>query len=207
MKKIILGLTALIITCSAMAQHENRGKGRNHEKQEMLSDLNLNADQKSQMKSLNEGFKKQMQEVKDNTSLSDAEKKEKLKAIHVERKQRMAAILTPEQKDKFQEIKKDHKDDKKGEKHHGKGEKFAELSKDLNLSADQSSKIASINTVYKDKFKDVKTNTTISPEQKREQMKEVMQSRKKEIATVLTEDQKKIMKSKMKNYKNKSGVK
>lgn len=239
MKRIVLALTAVAITFSAMAQGKSgkskdwkqdkienksdnkesneekkdwkeghgKGMGKGHNKME---ELNLTAEQKTQMKSINETFKSQMQEINHNAALSAADKKEKRTAILNERKEKIAALLNNEQKQKFQEIKKENQEDRKeahaeGRGHDGAGRlnKMQEMSKDLNLTPDQSAKMKSINTNFRDKVKEIQGSTSLNQEQKREEMKSLSQKHRSDIESVLTEEQKKQMKEKMQSMREK----
>jgi Spy/CpxP family protein refolding chaperone len=229
MKKVLLALTAVVITFSAIAQSENkekrskewkqeragRGEGRNNK----LEELNLSEDQKSQMKTLNETFRNQMQEVSKNESLSADAKKEKREAILQERKEKIESILSKEQKEKWQTLKKDRKQDgdevggkdfdkgrgRKGG--FGRGGDMKDFTKDLNLSADQSSKIATLNESFKTRVKELRSNTSLSEEQKKESMRTLTQKHRSDIESILTTDQKASLQNKFKNKQGRKAVK
>ena len=122
MKKIIVSLVAIAaITFSAQAQtqrnknnkEQNESK-KNHSKpdhKQLDAKFRFTDDQKQQMKSINMDFKNKMQELK-NSNLTAEELKAKKTALQQERRRKTMALLTPEQKNKMKEFKKER---------HGKG--------------------------------------------------------------------------------------
>jgi Spy/CpxP family protein refolding chaperone len=101
------------------------------------------------------------------------------------------------------------KDHDKGDMDHGKGdnkenraEKFEAMAKELNLTADQSAKFKTLQTSLRAKIKDIKSNTTLTEEQTKSEMKEVFKTHKKSVDEILTTEQRKQMKDKFKKHKH-----
>jgi Spy/CpxP family protein refolding chaperone len=132
MKKIITGLFAIAaFTFSAYAQENNADgvkkerhgyqKGHNGRGMKGMDELNLTDAQKQQMKSINEDFKNKMQALNKNDNIMVKDMKAQRKALMQERKDKISAILTPEQKIKAAQMRKQHKnkgdwkDKKKGD--------------------------------------------------------------------------------------------
>ena len=215
MKKIILGLTALTLTLSVMAQEEGKEKkswgggdrkemrGGDHGKmQEMMEKLNLSEDQKAKMKAINDEFKNEMDALK-SQKFSEDVMKEKRMAIMKSRKEKIAAILTPEQKKQWEDMKpgKGNKDHERGDKRESREEKFEAMGKELNLTADQSAKFKVLQSSLRTKIKDIRSSTSLSEEQKKSEMKEVYKNHKKSVEEILTPEQRKQMKDKFKQHK------
>ena len=78
-----------------------------HEK--MAEKLNLTDDQKTQLKSIHQDAMTQAKAIKADTTLSKDQKKAKLKDLHEQTKTKTDAILTPEQQQKMQQMKANHK--------------------------------------------------------------------------------------------------
>jgi periplasmic protein CpxP/Spy len=101
------------------------------------------------------------------------------------------------------------------EKHRGKGkdkmkEKAQSAAKELNLNDEQKSKMKTIASNYKSKLQAVRTDNSLSKEQKRAQLKEINAANDAEIKTVLSPEQytqwadlKKNRQEKMKEHKGK----
>lgn len=82
---------------------------------QMLSEkLNLTEDQKAKLKPILLDQAQQMKAVRDDTSLTPEQKAAKKKAIHETTHDQINAVLTPEQQEKFKEMKQEgmekHKD-------------------------------------------------------------------------------------------------
>ena len=77
--------------------------------------LNLTEDQKKQLKPILAGEFKQMRAVGEDVSLTQDQKREKMKQIHEASRPQVQAILTPEQQQKFAQMKEEAKE-RSGEK-------------------------------------------------------------------------------------------
>jgi Spy/CpxP family protein refolding chaperone len=95
--------------------HEAMGATSPDTRLQMLSEkLNLTEDQKAKLKPIFEEQAKQMKAVRDDASLTPEQKAAKKKAIHEATHDQINAMLTPEQQEKFKEMKREgmekHKD-------------------------------------------------------------------------------------------------
>ncbi len=70
--------------------------------------LNLTDAQKTKMKSIRESSRKKEMAVMSNSKLSEDAKQKKMMAIRKKSREQMSAILTPEQRKKFDEMRKQH---------------------------------------------------------------------------------------------------
>lgn len=76
-----------------------RSDSSNHfRKGKMMSNLNLSADQKTQMKTLRESNKQERDAIKNDASLTSDQKKAKMRDLHKTQSDKMNNILTPEQR-------------------------------------------------------------------------------------------------------------
>jgi Spy/CpxP family protein refolding chaperone len=97
--------------------HKDHGKGFRQDKhnrmERMKKELNLTDDQSASLqKSYGESMQK-MKAVKEDKSLSDDQKKAQFKTLHDQQQESLKSILTPDQWNKFQEMKKSHGHGKK----------------------------------------------------------------------------------------------
>ncbi|AYD49200.1 Spy/CpxP family protein refolding chaperone [Arachidicoccus soli] len=110
MKKIfLLSFAFLLFTALTKAQDANtttqttqkegmhRG-GMHGMNSQLMKQLNLTPDQKTQLKALNESMKTKREAIKNNASLSDEQKKEAFRSLMKENMKDRDAIYTPEQK-------------------------------------------------------------------------------------------------------------
>jgi Spy/CpxP family protein refolding chaperone len=73
----------------------------------MKMQLNLSDDQVAQIKAQRQSMHEKLEAIKDNQNLSRTEKKEQLEALRTENKESFKKILTPDQLNKMDELKKE----------------------------------------------------------------------------------------------------
>jgi Spy/CpxP family protein refolding chaperone len=93
--------------------HKEHGKRFRQDKgnrmERMKKELNLTDDQTAAVeKNLGESLKK-VKAVHDDKSLTDDQKKEQYKTLHKQQEENLKSILTPDQWNKYQELKKQHR--------------------------------------------------------------------------------------------------
>ncbi len=79
----------------------------------MQKELNLTSEQASQLKNINDAMKSKLESIKNNPNLDEAAKRQQLTALKAERKATMDKVLTAEQKEKWQGMRKQHKGNRK----------------------------------------------------------------------------------------------
>jgi Spy/CpxP family protein refolding chaperone len=75
----------------------------------MAEKLGLTDDQKTQIKSIHQDAKTQAKAIKSDSTLTPDQKKAKLKDLHEQTKTKTDAILTPDQKQKMEQARANHK--------------------------------------------------------------------------------------------------
>ena len=216
MKRILsTALAILLFVGASQAQDKHR-----HDKRggDFATELNLSAEQKAKLKTLREAQKKEMEALKQSGEVS----KEQRRAIHEKYKAQYDAILTPAQKEEMNKKKEEWKEKAK----EGKGKSFgnrgrkggdrgnigqqaAFFKKELNLSTDQETKLKSIYQEFQTKSNDVRSNNSLSQEQKRTQMQSLAQQYIGQGKAVLNADQVQkfeALKDKRKGKRSKSNV-
>ncbi|HYH14188.1 MAG TPA: hypothetical protein VD794_03145, partial [Flavisolibacter sp.] len=133
MKRIVT--TAFIIALSfgaaqaqtqeGQAKKEHRqGKGQHQRGQHSkgFEQLNLSADQKARIQTINENYRKQVADLKSQTNISVADAKSRREALQKQHKADIQAVLTAEQRTKMESLKKDGQaKGRKGEFKRGEG--------------------------------------------------------------------------------------
>ncbi|RYF85610.1 MAG: hypothetical protein EON98_06120 [Chitinophagaceae bacterium] len=214
MKRILTTALAIVLFVGASQAQDKPRHERGGNK--FATELNLTADQQAKLKTIREAQKKEMEALKQNDQVSQ----EQRKAIHEKYKTQFESVLTPAQKEEMNKKKEEWKAKGKDGKSFGKrggenggrgqfGQQAAFFKKDLNLSADQETRLKSIFQEFQTKSKDLRTNNSLSQEQKKEQMKLLAKQYMDQGKSVLNADQlKKLdeMKGKHKGRRNKSNV-
>ncbi len=207
MKRIFT--SALIIAFSigaAQAQTDSTATHQGHKKEHRMAyeKLNLTADQKAQLKSMRQDMKTQMLELKKNNQLSEADRKTRRQELHQQFKSKMEAVLTPEQKDQLVKMRTEWKEKKGKNANFRDGQAFnknrhtermQQMQQALDLSKDQQDKMTQIRSSYQKKIQTIHNDASLSQEDKKSHIKELMKQQREEIKTVLTPDQLQKMKS------------
>jgi Spy/CpxP family protein refolding chaperone len=178
MKRILTTALAIVLFVGASQAQDKPHHGNRGEK--FGKELNLSAEQKAKLQTLREAQKKEMEALKQGGQVNG----EQRKAIHEKYKAQYEAILTPAQKEEMQKNKEEWKEKGK-ERKEGKGmgkkgrdmdrgdnfgHQAAFFKKELNLSASQETTLKGIFQEFQTKSKELRSNTSLSKEQKREQM-------------------------------------
>jgi Spy/CpxP family protein refolding chaperone len=192
MKKIMIGAVVLMLAAGSVQAQDNSQVQRRHHRHQhgkMFEKLNLTQDQKDQMKSLNDDFRKQMQELKKNEDITVKDlnaRKEKLSKNHREQIQN---LLTNEQKLQLEKIKQEQRTNHEA---YSKA-RFEKMSEHLSLNKEQKEKLGNLRAGMSEKIKTIRSNESLSQEQKKDQVKELMKAQKEEMKSILTDEQFKKM--------------
>jgi len=102
---------------SAKSAHSEMHHGQRGSSLEWLSkELNLTDDQKAKVRPILEDEGKQMKAVREDSSLSQEQKHDKMRQIHEAAHSQINELLTPEQQQKFAQLKEQHKEHHEGNK-------------------------------------------------------------------------------------------
>lgn len=229
MKRIFIGALALVMTATASQAQvtDNRGQKPRHEMRkghdQAMQKLNLTDAQKTQMKTIMENQRSEMQSLK-NSNLPKDQQQEKRKAIQEKYHTQMQTILTPEQKQQMDQMraqrsgkmaekgKADWKGGRKGMAA-GKGAKTGhgmramgngKMAQELNLTDAQKQQMEQVRTDFRTKMQAIRSNNSLSAEQKKEQMKTLMNQQKEQTKAILTPEQVQKMESFRKEKKNRT---
>ena len=220
MKKIIaMAIAALFFTSGMNAQlrrvqDSSFEKHKNVQHKTMIKDnwnnLNLTADQKQKMKENQENLKTQRQAIQNDASLTADQKKSKMMDLQKANREKNTGILTAEQKatlkanQKEKGSEKKMKGDKKMKDHEGmKGEHGM---KGMDLSQDQQTKMKDMRTKMKTESMAIKNNSSLTEDQKKQQIQELRKGNMEQMNQLLTPEQKLKMKDRQGKMKNKSGI-
>lgn len=193
MKKILSTALAIVLfvgTSQAQTTDEKGSRQHDHKKEQAFGNLNLTTEQKAKFQSLREEQKKEMEALRKSGNVTQ----EQRKALHEKYRTQFESVLTPAQLEQFKKQKEEWKD--KGGKEKGLGKRGGErggqaafFKKELNLTADQETKLKSIFQEFHTKAKDIRSNSSLTKEQKRAQMQSLAQQYMSQGKAVLTPEQ------------------
>ena len=117
---ILCGVALASLTCNLVAQTLPPAapgeKGGKHGEHKLVQALNLTGEQKAKVDPILEKARADAKAIRTDESLTKKQKHEQLAALRQTTNLQLQAVLTPEQFQKFQEIRAEHKGG------HGKGE-------------------------------------------------------------------------------------
>ena len=200
MKKIILSALVVLMAIAVQAQEiperktdkplmHARARGQ-HNKGMNMQQLNLTPQQKIQIKQQRENFHSQIEELKKNDGITVKESRERMESFRKENKEKTQRILTADQKAKLQQMKVEGKAQHM-EMARGRAENMKTR---LGLSDEQSAKMEKNKAEMAKKIKAVHENKSLSEQNKKEQMKELMKGQREQMKSILTDEQLKKMK-------------
>ena len=175
-------------------------KGRGHGgfgAQKLATKLNLTDAQKSQIQSISTRARTDAQAVKSDTNLSVEQKRAQMKTIRTNAREAINAVLIPAQREQLQQVRKEGRG-KRGAK---RGENDVKFSQKLGLSLSQQTQIKSIRQRAQTDIQAVRSNTTLSKNDKRTQLNTIHDNVQNAISAVLTpaqRDQREAMKAERK---------
>ncbi len=212
MKRILTSALIIMLAIGAAQAQNGEGNSKGHNKEHKMAakKMNLTEDQKARLQAIREDYKKEAEALKNNTALSAEEKQTRTRALHEQFRNKSQAVLTPEQREQQAKRKEDfkaiHEDrngkfhkDGAGNMHNGMG-KRKDFEAELGLTADQQAKVTSIRSSFKPKFEALRNNTSLTEEQKRAKMKELMKQQREQMKAVLTAEQIKKMEASRHQY-------
>ena len=155
----------------------------------MAKQLNFSEAQKSQAKTINADYRKKMQDLNKQDNITVKEMRSRKAAIAKDKRAKMDGLLTAEQKSKMQQMKADEKAKREGQyaKHIDK------MKTNLNLSDKQVATLKEQRIANQAKAEKIKSNESLSREQKKEQMMALSTESKEQHNKIFTADQLKKM--------------
>ena len=187
---IVVGLLYLTISTGAKAQNVEKAKHG----QEIMQQLDLSKEQQKSMKTINKKYRSNIEVVKENQTLSKSIKRAQVQSLRKDKDQEIKGVLTEAQYIKLQNAKAEKKEGKKKKK-------ADDLKAELDLTDKQSQELQAIKDKYQPQIRAVKGNESLTEDQRKVEIKELKDQKKKEVEGILTKDQLIKMKSLKKSKK------
>jgi Spy/CpxP family protein refolding chaperone len=136
--------------------------------------LNLSVDQKKQLRDLRQTARDQAAIIRHDDKMSAEEKFAKMKELRAATREKMKTVLTPEQQQQWAARREAHR---------------AEMAAKLGLTDEQQGKLKDLFKSTREQRQGVLTSTTLTNEQKLAQLKQIRETAKTQVATILSPDQ------------------
>lgn len=196
MKKAMLGIVlSAFVAVGAFAQDKETSTSKRHRgPQDVMQQLNLSDEQKTQLKAIRDDYRLQMADLKKNEDITVKEWKGRMESIRKEHRDKVQNLLTEDQKanmKKMMETRKSkkhfgHKGGFKGKRH---GMSLDKMKKDLNLTDAQVTALKKNREDNAAKWKALREDKSKTAEQKKEAMKEYKKQQHESLKSILTEEQ------------------
>jgi hypothetical protein len=147
--------------------------------------LHYSAEQRKQMRTIDEEYRKKSQDLYKQDNITLREYKSQLLALQKDKKSKLQSLMTPDQKSEMEKWKK-HASEEMQVKAAANLER---MKIHLNLSDDQTAKIKSQQTEFHSQMQAIHQNDNLLPYQKKDQMKALMAKRQDAMKSVLTPEQ------------------
>jgi Spy/CpxP family protein refolding chaperone len=204
MKKVFIGMAlAAFVATGAFAQDQSNGfadrpKGH-HRGSEVMQQLNLTDEQKTEMKTINDDFKNQMADLKKNEDkITVTEWKSKMSTMRKDHHEKVQNVLTSEQKASLKKMMQEHKG--AGRKHGA--HKLERMKKDLNLTDDQVTALKKNHEDMAQKFKALRDDKSLTEDQKKVEMKKFRDQQHESLKSILSEEQLQKLEQQKKDHKH-----
>ncbi len=189
-KLIVAAIAFLLFTTAASAQERkpkaHHGHGVKMEKKELGKKLNITAEQKALMKQYKQQYQTQLAALDKNEQMTMGEYKKQKAQLQADKKAKMETVLTVEQKNQLAQLKAE-----KRAKHKEKQEiKMKALQSKLNLTDGQVKDMASKKEQAHKEIAIIKSNQSLTKEDKKSQIKALKIKQKESFVNGLTAEQK-----------------
>jgi hypothetical protein len=206
MKQIITAaIVFLLFTITASAQKRKCGTdngGRKGHRKEMGQKLNLSETQKQQAKQYKANYQAQIKALNSNDKITLGEYNAKKAALQQQHKSEMQTLLTPEQKQQMETAKTARK-----LKHTERQEKrMAKMKAQLGLNDTQMNALKANKEKAKTSIEKIKTDNSLTQEQKKAQIKELKKANKEQFLSSLSSEQKQKLEAKKQHKKEQKEV-
>ncbi|MBI3896478.1 MAG: hypothetical protein HY313_11170 [Acidobacteria bacterium] len=151
----------------------------------MAQQLNLTEEQKSRVQSYLEDQRSQMQVLRNDTTLTREQKAERMREITQQTQDKMESILTVEQKQKAEDLRQQARN----QVQERAGEQFDRMGRLLDLTPEQKTQMQSYLDSQRTQLQALRDNSSLTPEQRRQQAQEIQRQTSDQIRALLNPTQ------------------
>jgi hypothetical protein len=190
MKKSLIFVMAMMVGVFAFAQNTDRKEMAAKQAEKMRTELSLTDQQVEKIKQIHEKFASSQARLLADTAMARENRVVERKRMNDERMSAIKGVLTEEQQKKWAEFRENQmKRDPSPRRAERAKNQMEELRTLLNLNDEQFDKLVKINNDAIAGVKTLRTDSTVSRENVRSEMRKIKERRNAAIKAVLTEDQ------------------
>jgi len=183
-KSVMLMIFMMASTVIFAQRYDGRSKGARADRlnEYMKKELSLTDDQFGKVRAINEAFGDRFRQLRMDSTMSKTATREEMKKMHEEHAAALKNVLTDKQYAQWIALEDSHK-------RRLSGNRADDMKKELSLSDDQYSKVQAINKNFGERLKTLRSDSTMSKETARVELKKIRDEKNNEIKGVLTPDQ------------------
>jgi hypothetical protein len=157
--------------------------------QQLAKQLDLTDAQKTQIKGILDNARTQLQALRNNMNITKQQELDQRQQLVEQTKNSIRGVLTPDQQAKAEQLRQQAQDRMAAQQEKMQQQMLTRLTNQLGLSDSQKSLIQSYLTDQKSQLQALKSNTSLTPQQKLAQMRTIRQQTQEKIKATLTADQ------------------
>ena len=190
MKKSMILFGLMMVSTIMFAQRRMEPMERAAKQAEkMKTELGLDEVQYKAVKAINEDHARKSTKIWRDSTLSKEARQQQMKAFHTEKEAALQKVLTEAQRKKLAENRADQRSKHGARMARDHGDYADRMKKELSLSDDQTEKVKAINREFGQKFRTLRSDSTISKDDNKNRMKQLRDEHQKTLKSVLTEEQ------------------
>ena len=147
----------------------------------MSEELGLTEVQKEQLRQSGKEQAEARRAIREDESLTAEQKREKLRQLNQERQAKMREVLTPEQQEKFRELRQQQRERRRSRRGDGGPGGGGRMAEELGLSDEQREQFRAMNEQQREQFEAIRNDESLSQEDRRAQMRELREARQARI--------------------------
>lgn len=190
MKKCSLLLGLMMVSTIIFAQRKGDPMDRGaRQADKMKTELSLDDVQYKAVKAINEDFANRQLKVRMDSTLSKESKQKQLRTLRDEKNGAVAKVLSEDQKSKWKSYRTSQAAKHKAGVAKYRNEHAQRMQENLSLTDEQTSKIKSIDKEFGDKFRALRTDSTLAREDLHQKARQLRDEYRSKTKLILTDEQ------------------
>lgn len=194
MKNIMILAVAMTLSVSVSAQRSVRTQRSPEEiaarkTERMQRELDLSGEQLATIRDINAQHASRIAAIRLDSAREKEIVRSEVRSIRLKHQEEIAKVLTPEQKTKWETLKKERRAQAAQRKGNGKHDRRSAVKEKLSLSDEQAGKLNAAQNEFRDKLRAVRADSTITTESKTAKFTALKAAHEDKVRTILTEEQ------------------
>lgn len=185
-----IAMTAFTILVSAQRQrHYDAHKSAERQTEQMKELLNLNETQYASVKQINDKYAEKADALRKEAAGERSKMRDKFQSMRRERQNELNGVLTTEQRTKWAQYQQEKKEGRSAERRSRHDHRQNEMWEALDLSEEQSQRMAAEQKAFMDNARQVRENSSLTPEARKTELKRLRDEHEAVVKGILSPDQ------------------